>query len=81
MESRVLGDAFHAKTQAQRLGMALPRLRWVDPAERQVLELLERPLSFRELMALAQGAGLGSEELFAALGSLLSRQLILLSQG
>jgi hypothetical protein len=81
MESCVLGHDFRASTQAQLLGMALPRLRGIDPDERQMLALLDKALSFPELLGRARGAGLEREAVFVALRSLVSRELILLSQG
>jgi hypothetical protein len=77
-ETRVLGGEVRANTQAQLLGRALPIVQWLDPIERDVLVLLEEPLVLPELLTLARRLNLDQEAVFAAIGSLLRRQLILL---
>ena len=81
MESRVLGSELRANAQAQLLGKTLPILQWLDPIEREVLVLMEEPLEFPALLALARGINIDDEAFFAAVGSLLRRGLVLLMDG
>jgi hypothetical protein len=79
LESRMLGGELRAKAQAQLLGKAFPILHWLDPVEREVLLLIEKPLAVPELLALARGCNLDKEAVFTAVGSLLRRGLVLLT--
>jgi hypothetical protein len=81
MESRVLGSELCANTQAQLLGKKLPTVQWLDPVERELLVLIEEPLEFPELLALARGLNLDEEAVFAAVRSLLRRGLVLMMDG
>jgi hypothetical protein len=81
MEARVLGSELRANAQAQLLGKKLPAVQWLDPIEREVLVLIEEPLEFPALLALARGLNIDEEAVFAAVGSLLRRGLVLLMDG
>ena len=78
MEAQVLGSNLRANAQAQLLGKSLPIIQWLDPAEREVLVLIEEPLKFMDLIELARRLALDREAVFAAAASLLRRGLILL---
>jgi hypothetical protein len=75
----MLGSELYTNTQAKLLGKALPIVQWLDPVEREILVLLEEPLPFPELLALAQRHNLDKETVCAAVGSLLRRGLVLLT--
>ena len=79
MESRVLGGNLRANAQAQLLGTALPVVRWLDPAERELLLLLEAPLAWPELVSQAGGVGLDREGALRAAASLVRRGLVTLA--
>ena len=79
MEARMLGSQQGANAQAHLLGTSLPLHQWLVPAEREVLVLLEEPLAMHDLVALASELGIDEETVFAAVGSLLRRGLVLLS--
>jgi hypothetical protein len=81
MESRVLGSELRANAQAQLLGKTLPIFQWLDPVEREVLVLMEEPLEMPELLVIARGLNIDDEAVFAAVGSLLRRGLVLLMDG
>ena len=81
MEAQVLGRSLRAKAQAQLLGTSLPIIQWLDPAEREVLVLIEKPLKILDLIELARGLALDNEAVFTAVASLLRRGLILLMDG
>lgn len=76
MEARVLGSELRANAQAQLLGKALPIFRWLNPVEREVLVLMEKPLSLPELLALTRKLNLHDEAVFEAVISLLRIGLI-----
>lgn len=81
MEARVLGSELCANAKAKLLGKELSIVQWLEPVEREVLVLIEKPLSFQELLTLAYGHRLDKEAVFAAVASLLRRGLILLTPG
>jgi hypothetical protein len=78
VETRVLGSELRANAQAQLLGKKLPIFQWLDPVEREVLVLMEEPLEMQDLLALACRLNIADEAVFAAVGSLLRRGLVLL---
>ena len=80
LEARVLGRDVRANAQAELLGKALPVLQALDPVERDILILIEKPLAVSELLALSQGLNLPKETILSALGSLIRRRLVLFSQ-
>ena len=80
MEAQVLGSNLRANAKAQLLGKALPTVQWLDSVEREVLVLLEQPLEWSELFALAS-ADSDKEAIFTAVGSLLRRGLVLVEEG
>lgn len=78
MEARVLGSELRANAKAQLFGTSLPIYQWLDPVEREILVVMEEPLHMSELMVLVRGLNLGKEAVFAAVGSLIQRGLVLL---
>ena len=78
MESRVLGSELRANAQAQLLGTSLPILQWLDPVEREILVLMKEPMEMSELIAFARGLNLDKETVYAVVGSLIRRGLVLL---
>jgi hypothetical protein len=81
MEAQVLGSELRANAQAQLLGKSLPIFQWLDPVEREILVQMEEPLKMSELIALASGLSLNKDAVFAAIGSLIRRGLVLLMDG
>jgi hypothetical protein len=81
MESRMLGSDLRANARAQLLGTSLPLVHWLESAERELLVLLEEPLAMPELLERARGRNLGKEAVFAAVGSLIRRGLVVLLDG
>lgn len=79
LEARVLGRDLRPNAQAELLGKALPILHTLDPVEREVLLLMEKPLAVSELLTLARGLNLDPEAVVDATGSLIRRGLILLN--
>ncbi len=81
MEARMLGSKLHANAQAKLLGKSLPVSQWLDPVEQEVLVLMEgEPLEFPELLLCANELNLDKESVFMAVGSLLRRGLVLLTE-
>lgn len=78
MEVRVLGSELRAKAQAHLLDRSLPVFQWLDPLERDVLDLMDKPLRLHELMALARRLNLDGKTIFSVVCSLLRRGLVLL---
>ncbi|VBB05937.1 s-adenosyl-l-methionine-dependent methyltransferase [Lucifera butyrica] len=79
MEARVLGNPLYANTQAKLLGKALSISQLLEPVERDVLTLIEKPLSLPELFVLSDGLNLNKKAVLAAVRSLLRRGLVLLT--
>jgi len=80
LEARVLGRDVRASAQAELLGKALPILQPLDPVERDILILIEKPLAVSELLVLAQGLNFAKADILTALGSLIRRRLVLFSE-
>lgn len=81
LEARVLGHKAHTTTfQAQLLGKALPVLQKLDSVEREILLLIENPLTISELLPLAERLKLEKEVIMTAIGSLIRRGLVLSDQ-
>ena len=78
IESRVLGTALQANAQAQLLGTALPIIQWLDPLEKTILELIETPLKYLELLALSGDLNLDEKTVFTAVSLLIRRGLVVL---
>lgn len=76
MEARMLGSELHANARAQVLGQPLPLFYWLEPAEQELLVLLEEPLEMPELMERARGRNLDKEAVLAAAASLLRCGLV-----
>jgi hypothetical protein len=77
LEASVLGDKIHNRTQAEVLGKALPMLHSLDPAERDLLVLLQQPLSYSELVEKSNGSKLDEPAIVKALIALIRHGLIL----
>ena len=80
LEARVLGGGVSGNTQAELLGNALPTLQTLDPVERDILLLIEKPLTVSELIALAQRFNVTRETILTTIGSLIRRRLVHLFQ-
>jgi hypothetical protein len=80
LEARVLGREMSGNTQAELLGQGLPILQTLDPVERDILLLIEKPLAVSELIAVAQGSNFAVETILTTLGSLIRRRLVHLFQ-
>jgi len=82
LEARALGHEVGTQAQAELLGKALPIIYPLDPVERELLVLLEKPLPFSELLTLAQksdpGLNLDEPVIVKAITSLIRRGLVLL---
>ncbi|MDR3560313.1 MAG: methyltransferase [Negativicutes bacterium] len=78
MQVQVLGSDLSTNTQAKTLGKALSITQWLDPIEREILQRIDKPLALPELLSLTS-PGLDKETVFAAVGSLLRRGLVLLT--
>ena len=78
IESRVLGSVLQANAQAQLLGTALPIIQWLDPSEKIILELIETPKKYLELLALAGELNIDEKTIFEAVSLLIRRGLVLL---
>jgi hypothetical protein len=79
MQARVLGREPRPTTRAQLLGMALPVMQGLDPIEKELLLLMEKPLAFAELLTLAGGLKLDQRAVLEAITSLLRRGLVRLT--
>ena len=80
LEARVLGREISGNTQAELLGKGLSILQTLNPVERDILLLIEKPLAVSELIALAQGLNLAKETILTTIGSLIRRRLVHLFQ-
>jgi hypothetical protein len=82
LEVRALGHEVRTQAQAELLGKALPIIHSLDTAERELLVLLEKPLPFSELLALAQKSdpslNLDEPAIIKAITALIRRGLVLL---
>jgi hypothetical protein len=79
MEAQVLGSNLRANAQAKLLGKSLSILQWLNPAERELLVLLEEPLKFSDLSGRARGLDLDKETVISAVASLIRRGFLLLT--
>ena len=78
LEARSLGAQLPPSTQVNQLGKAFSIRQMLNPMEREILLLLEKPMSFRELTALAQVRALDNEAVCLAVASLIQRRLLFL---
>jgi carbamoyltransferase len=78
MESRVLGSELHPNIQVKLLGKAFSSLKMIDLVEREVLVLMEKPMTFSELLKLTKEQDLCEEAVFTAVTSLLRIGYLLL---
>ena len=76
MESRMLGSGIRTNTQAQLLGKSLSIFHWLDPIERDILELMDEPLGMSELILHASEIKIDGESVFKAVASLIRRGLV-----
>lgn len=76
MEARVLGSELSTNVQAKLLGRALTTLNEINPFEREVLELIEKPVALPELLVLTREVNLQEEDVLVAIVSLLRHGLI-----
>ena len=79
MDARVLGSELHANAQANLLGKVIPITKWLNPIEKDVLLLIEKPLALSELLTLTQGLNLSDDTVLAAIVSLLRSGFIILT--
>jgi hypothetical protein len=76
LETRKLGREVTRHTQAELLGKGLPILQTLNPVERDILLLIEKPLAVSDLVVLAQGFNLEKETILATISSLIRRRLV-----
>lgn len=79
MDAQVLGSELHTNTQANLLGKVSSIPKWLDPVEKEILVLIDKPLALSELLALTQELNLPDETVFAAVISLLRNGFIILT--
>lgn len=75
VDARSLGVQLPPSTQVKQLGKAFSILQVLDPVEREILLLLEKPMSFSDLITFAQARSLKKESACAAVISLIQRRL------
>jgi hypothetical protein len=72
----MLGSGIRTNTQAQLLGKSLSIFHWLDPIERDILELMDEPLGMSELILHASEIKIDGESVFKAVASLIRRGLV-----
>lgn len=77
MESQVLGSELHLNTQVKLLGKELATLKNINLIEREILLLLENPMTLIELQILTREINMSDEDVFGAIVSLLKNQFII----
>jgi len=79
MEARVLGSELHANAQVELLGKALSIIKWINPVELQVLELIEKPIELSSLLILTSEHNIKEEVVMETVSSLLRNGLLILA--
>lgn len=78
-EMQALGSDLDKSTHAELLGKSLPVILKLNSVEREILVLLDQPMELPNLIMRAVELNLSAEKVYAAIGSLLWRGLILLN--
>lgn len=78
LDARVLGNELHTSTEARVLGKVLPISKWLSSVEKQVLQLLEKPMVLSELLLLTQKLNLPDDTVLTAVISLVRSGFIIL---
>jgi carbamoyltransferase len=77
-ETMALDAKVCTNTQTQLLKKALSVFRWINPVERELLLMLEKPLAMSEILAITNKLNIQEQTVFVAVGSLLRDRLVLL---
>jgi SAM-dependent methyltransferase len=79
MESIVLGSELSPNVQAKLLGKNLSILKLINPVEREVLLLMEKPMTLLELLTITKELNLFDDDVFKAVVMLLRNGFLLLT--